>query len=328
VATKEDWHFHLNLHAATPLAHAQQARLCVNGEEIALTVTVTAQDHVKSLRGRIRGSVLKKSTTVWHEFQLTAPVTKLGAEIRKIGICLRSMELKPVSVHIPMQTADESSPLISVIIPTKNAAPLVEETIRSILSQGDEALLECLLQDGGSTDGTMASACALGPRVQCVQEPDSFIYEGLNRALARCRGRWILILGAGDRLRPGVMKALISKLESFSQPALVYGDVWMEDLQERYAGVFQLRDLAEKNVCQQAIFYHRSVFENLGGFDLNYPVLADYAFNLRCFGDHHILREHVDMIIADYKGGGLSATVEDAYFKSDKAALVARHLKL
>jgi hypothetical protein len=84
--------------------------------------------------------------------------------------------------------------------------------------------------------------------------------------------------------------------------------------------------LATRNICHQAIFYHRDVFALLGGFDLRYSTHADYAFNLRCFGSARITTRYVPLVIADYEGTGASAARSDTRFFADQPRLVREHL--
>jgi hypothetical protein len=329
LATKEECHFQIMLHSATPLAHAEAATLLVNDHEVPLSLCLDSRGNPKYLRGRLTSQVLKASKNVWHEFILTAPAAALKGEVvRKIGLCLLGWQFELARKNLTLLERSNDDPLISIIIPVKNATKLLLATLESILNHAETCNVECLIQDAASTDGIADVVAKYGGRVKLVSEPDSCIYDGINRALERSKGKWILILGAGDRLRSGVLTGLRSSFETHDKPTLIYGDVWMEDQQRRYGGSYDVARMARNNICQQGIFYHWEVFAQMGGFDLNYPVLSDYAYNLRCFASPYIMKVYCDTIIADYLGNGMSATQSDPHFQADKAALVERYLKL
>jgi hypothetical protein len=54
--------------------------------------------------------------------------------------------------------------------------------------------------------------------------------------------------------------------------------------------------------------------------------MADYAMNIRCFGDPKIEKIYVDGIIADYEGAGYSANFRDEPFHAERPALLKEHL--
>lgn len=107
---------------------------------------------------------------------------------------------------------------------------------------------------------------------------------------------------------------------------MLYGDVWMEDLGCYYDGEFTAERLRKKNICHQAIFYSCDVLARHGGYEERYPILADYAVNVRIFGDATVRKTYVPWIIADYEGNGLSANTRDAAFESDKKDLMHQYL--
>ena len=89
------------------------------------------------------------------------------------------------------------SPLISVITVCYNAAPLIEETILSVLGQ-DYPNLEYLIVDGASTDGTLDIVRKYADRVKFVSEPDKGIYDAMNKGLKKATGEWVNFMNAGD----------------------------------------------------------------------------------------------------------------------------------
>lgn len=206
----------------------------------------------------------------------------------------------------------------------------MQRSLDSILAQRD-ADAEIWVIDGASTDGTRELLESYGDRVRWISESDGGVYDAMNKGIARATGDWLYFLGAGDTLRPDVLRELAPRARELSEEsggvaALIYGDVWLCDEQRRFGGIFPPARLRSWNPSHQAIFYGRAVFEKLGGYDLRYPTAADYAFNLACWGDNEIVKNYVPLVIADYEGGGISVARPDAAFERDKLGLIRRHL--
>ena len=90
-------------------------------------------------------------------------------------------------------------PQYSIIIATLNAATTLEHALESVLSQSCHDF-ELIVQDGGSTDGTLNLLQARAPGLNWQSAPDCGIYDAWNRAVERAGGEWALFLGADDRL--------------------------------------------------------------------------------------------------------------------------------
>ena len=98
----------------------------------------------------------------------------------------------------------ETSPLISVITCTYNAAGTLERTLRSVARQ-TYPRVEHLLVDGCSTDGTFARIQRYVERgmpysVRVVREPDAGLYDAMNKGIRQASGDYIVFLNAGDAL--------------------------------------------------------------------------------------------------------------------------------
>jgi glycosyltransferase involved in cell wall biosynthesis len=213
-------------------------------------------------------------------------------------------------------------PLISVITPTFNSGAKIAATIASVLSQRKD-LYEYLVIDGGSTDDTVAHLRAQGPALRYLSEPDEGIYDAMNKGIRLTSGKFLYFLGAGDRLLPGVLEAVAAEIRKLpsqgqtSRPTLLYGNVDLSDYNRPYDGRFNRFKLLRRNICHQAIFYQRSVFERLGFYNTKYRLLADWEFNIRCFNDRGIRKRYIPLRIADYEGGGRSTTTPDLAFQAD-----------
>ncbi len=218
-------------------------------------------------------------------------------------------------------------PLISVITPTFNSGAKIAATVASVLSQKKE-LYEFLIIDGGSTDGTLAHLRAQGSALRCLSERDEGIYDAMNKGIRLTSGEFLYFLGAGDRLLPGVLEAVAAEITKLpcqgetSRPTLLYGNVDWSLYSRPYDGRFNRFKLLRRNICHQAIFYQRSVFERLGFYNTKYRLLADWEFNIRCFNDQGVRTRYIPLRIADFEAGGKSGTTPDLAFHAEFSRLI------
>src|ERR1044071_3807314 len=94
--------------------------------------------------------------------------------------------------------------LFSVIIPSYNCGPKLEATIESVLSQ-QAGLYEIIVVDGGSGEETLDVIRKIRGRLRYVSESDRGVYDAMNKGVAMASGKYVFILGGGDRLRGGVL---------------------------------------------------------------------------------------------------------------------------
>ncbi|QQO24204.1 glycosyltransferase [Bradyrhizobium diazoefficiens] len=113
--------------------------------------------------------------------------------------------------------------LVSVVIPAKNAAAYVGETIASALAQGDVA--EVIVVDDDSTDDTVAIVRAVrDPRLRLIYNDSAGVSAARNLGARYASGEWLLFLDADDRLRAGAVAALLAAARGAPRAVLVYGD--------------------------------------------------------------------------------------------------------
>jgi glycosyltransferase involved in cell wall biosynthesis len=220
-------------------------------------------------------------------------------------------------------------PLISVITPTFNSGAKIAVTVASVLLQ-KKGLYEFLVIDGGSTDGTLVHLRAQGLALRYVSEPDEGIYDAMNKGIRLSSGKFLYFLGAGDRLLPEVLEAVAAEIRKLpdqgqtSRPTLLYGNVDWSHYSRPYDGRFTRFKLLRRNICHQAIFYQRAVFERLGYYNTKYWSLADWEFNIRCFNDRGVRKRYIPLRIAEYEGGGKSVTAPDPAFDAELSRLTGQ----
>lgn len=207
---------------------------------------------------------------------------------------------------------------VSVITACLNAEQTIGAMLDSVAAQG-EALHELVVIDGGSTDKTreiLASAQSrFAGRLRWVSEPDTGIYDALNKALAMVSGAWVLVLGADDTLEPRALKTIVEAAAANPDADLVYGDAYVRaadgrtHLQSSAHGARMGSGMPlEMPVCHQACAFSAAAYAAVGEFDVRHPIAADYDFYLR-FRAAGLRSVRVPVPLATYSLAGTSSTL-------------------
>ncbi len=218
-------------------------------------------------------------------------------------------------------------PKISIITPTYNSSKHLKACILSVAQQS-YANKEHLIVDNLSTDGTLEIIKKYSeryPHIRFISEKDSGIYDAMNKGIGLSESEWLYFLGSDDVMfSEHVLTDMLTCPEA-EKSDVMYGNVQWGKNGYDYDGEFSNFKLIEKNICHQAIFFRKRVFELLGKFDTTYPTMADWAFNIRWFGNDSINRTYIDKVIAVYDPYGYSAKNFDHLFLKDKEALIRMH---
>lgn len=223
-----------------------------------------------------------------------------------------------------MASGAAHTPRITVATVVRNGASTLEACLRSVAAQRYPAL-EHLVVDGGSTDGTLALLRNAGPSVRWVSEPDHGVYDAMNKAVRLATGDFIVFLGADDTL----IADLANVAPRLADPAAIYyGDAYWPSQHRLYDGPFNAFKLARRNICHQAMFFPRRVFERYA-FDLRYRLQADWELNMRCFADPTLRFEYLPVLVARYNDlDGASTRSRDLALERDYPRLLRAHFPL
>lgn len=199
---------------------------------------------------------------------------------------------------------------LSIIIPTYNSQETIKACIDSILCQ-IYMDYEILIMDGVSQDCTLNIARSFDDkRITIYSEKDKGVYDAMNKGILKSRGEWLYFLGSDDKLYDeNVLKNIIREIE-ISNPDIIYGDVYFMKRKMLYDGEFTREKLTtQANICHQAIFYKRSLFNRLGLFNLDFTIYADWDFNIRCFSTPDLNIQYIEDTISFFNDeGGLSSS--------------------
>jgi glycosyltransferase involved in cell wall biosynthesis len=176
---------------------------------------------------------------------------------------------------------------ISVVTPSFNMAPYLEDTIQSVIGNlrpGDEYYVV----DGGSTDGSVdVIRRHEGSLTGWVSETDGGYADALAKGFARTSGDILCWINAGDMYLSGALDAarrlLIDHLD------MIFGDDFYIDEENRvlsfsrgWAPNLRMATLyGGWTPLQDACFWRRDLYQKVGGIDRSLQYAADYDLFLR-----------------------------------------------
>ncbi|MDR3466436.1 MAG: glycosyltransferase [Xanthobacteraceae bacterium] len=123
-------------------------------------------------------------------------------------------------------------PLVSVIMPARNAGRFLDSAIRSVLDQSLPDF-ELLVVDDGSDDDTRAICQHLArsdARVMVSTNPGRGLVDALNHGLHSARGRYVARMDADDISLPGRFKRQVDLLDA--NPGIAVVGSWADIIDE------------------------------------------------------------------------------------------------
>lgn len=180
-------------------------------------------------------------------------------------------------------------PMISCVIPTYNREFFLRRTIDSVLDQ-DYPNVECIVVDGGSTDGSVEILESYGDRIRWVSEPDNGHSDAINKGWKMARGEILAWLNADDVWAvPHAAGIVAHYFQEHPDVDLLYGDCGFIYPDGRitgrgYAHDWDLQYAVENcDPCmpQPAAFMRRSIIDKVGGLDTNLKQQKDLELWLR-----------------------------------------------
>jgi GT2 family glycosyltransferase len=208
---------------------------------------------------------------------------------------------------------------LSVITAVRNAvaAGRREALVRCVRSVGAlQAEHEHLVYDGASTDGTidvLRELEAKTPGLKVVSEPDTGIYNALNKGVLDAQGKWFYVLGSDDYLvAPDSLDAL---LKSASDNVAMYVSPVQLDREIRSLRLHNMFDRTP--YCHQGVVVRTDVMRAHGGFDERFRICADFDFLLKVHLSSADI-QYLNLPFAYYSTGGTSDDVQKTLADADR----------
>lgn len=200
---------------------------------------------------------------------------------------------------------------VSIITVCYNSEKTIRRTIESVLAQGYRDI-EYILVDGLSSDHTVDIIREYEEkfegRLRWISEKDHGIYDAMNKGISMAQGDLIGILNSDDYYESDAVQCMVDAMTE-DKYQILYGYVrnCKDDVEysvDRWSHFF----LEERMIAHPSCFVTKTVYDDFGGFDLQYISVADYDFMLRMQQHSEIVFVPVDHIITNFALGGMSSS--------------------
>lgn len=212
-----------------------------------------------------------------------------------------------------MSTDISPAPDLSVITVCRNASNTLERCISSVqpLLQNHQLRTEYIVIDGASTDSTvdmLRCAQEAGRITHYISEPDSGIYDAMNKGLRLATGKACVFINADDEICPTAAEDCCRPILNDEAAYTVSTAKVLDDL-----GNFRLYRKPDFSIiwfgvpyCHQTLFCNTEILKTMGGFRTEFSIAADADLIGRLYKQKRPYTI-VEQVSAVFREGGVSS---------------------
>ncbi len=204
---------------------------------------------------------------------------------------------------------------ISVVTATYNCRSVLPRCLASVSAQSYHSV-EHIVIDGASTDGTLDLLYNNKSKISVlVSEPDSGIYDALNKGISCSSGEIIGFLHSDDTFMSNdTLKMVADIFEKDQSVSAVYGDLIyvQRDRPDIIVRRWNAGGYSENNMIMgwmpphPTLYVRREIYDIIGGFDTRYRISSDYFSVLKMFSLKSFKVAYLPHVMIRMQTGGIS----------------------
>lgn len=225
---------------------------------------------------------------------------------------------------------------LSIITINLNNKDGLMVTLKSVYSQTCKTF-EHIIVDGGSVDGSvdtirqfMTEQTTVSPDVSTVQqrlisEPDTGIYNAMNKGIRIASGDYLLFLNSGDRLASvDVIERVLPYLNK--EFDIVSGELELVKSGDVVTKLFppltiNLSYCINAGLTHPNTFIKRDLFDRYGYYNEHNKIVSDWEFFLIACGLHSCKYKSIPFLVSSFEMDGVSSRNDELLKKETQDAL-------
>lgn len=219
--------------------------------------------------------------------------------------------------------------MISIVTINLNNKNGLRKTIESVVNQTYFDKIEYIIIDGGSTDGSVDVIKEYADKISYwVSEPDSGIFNAMNKGVDASNGEYSLYLNSGDYFNS---YDIIEKVYDELDKDIVYGNenkLKQGRIAAHTVNLAKYPDVLGERFFKMSALPHQSTFIKTSllkqyKYSENYKLLGDWLFFREMIMVKKVSYKHIPIVISNYGLDGVSTTQrnlhnaeKDEYYKN------------
>lgn len=196
--------------------------------------------------------------------------------------------------------------LFSIITVVYNDENNIEKTILSVLAQTYRNI-EYIIIDGASKDNTLSVINKYKDKIsKIISEPDSGIYDAMNKGINIANGDYIALLNSGDTYEPDTCQIVndqinIEKFDIYHGLIRIFNNDTLLNIQGS-----TIQNIKNSMINHPTCFISKEIYKKYQ-YDLKYRSASDYDFIIRVHNENATFKL-IECILANFYLGGVSSS--------------------
>ena len=181
-----------------------------------------------------------------------------------------------------------NSPLVSIVIPTYNHAPMLQRALATVVEQTYQNW-NAIVVNNFSTDNTLEVVAAFNdPRIQCVNfRNNGVIGASRNEGIALATGKYVAFLDSDDTWFPTKLEKCVEILESGSD-LVCHAEYWIDESRKSRLVAYGPSEAATHHnliykgnrISTSATVVRTALLKEVHGFDVSPELISTEDYDL------------------------------------------------